>query len=322
MPIDIKIPITKEYILSKITQEQIFERYLGISPDVTRNYCNPLRHDPEPGCRFYYDDRGVLKFHDISQHWNWDCFNVVQHNGGGQQLNFIEALRKVADDFNISGVTNIIQQQIIKKAPVRLEILSVEWSKENLKFWNEVGILREDLYKYNVKPIKSFWINGIRYNVGRKENAYAYCFSGGKIKIYLPDRSFNRFYQNSSYLLQGFEQLPEQGEVLVWTKSYKDVISLSTFGIPAFAPQSENVLLREEDFINIYNRFDNIVCLYDHDWPGKKSLIKVKREYSSVVPLLFPKDLKKDWTDNYKEYGYQFMIDLIEDTKIKLNLAA
>ncbi|MEK6881668.1 MAG: hypothetical protein AABY22_18760 [Nanoarchaeota archaeon] len=53
--------ITKDYILSKITQEQIFERYLGI-PVVTDNLIHsPIRsNDNNPSFGFNYNNKGKL----------------------------------------------------------------------------------------------------------------------------------------------------------------------------------------------------------------------------------------------------------------------
>ncbi len=312
MPIDSKVSITKEYIFSKITQEQIFERYLGLYPDVTRTYANPLRKDIDPGCRFYYDSRNVLKFNDFGQHWNWDCFNVIQHK---ENCSFVEALQIVARDFNVDSITLTIQQELNFKRPVRIEIASVEWNKETLEYWKQYNIDKDTLRLFNVKPIKAYWLNGIRYNIGRKENAYAYCFTGGKIKIYLPDREYNRFYQNASYLMQGWEQLPEKGEAILITKSYKDVISLYTFGISAIAPLSENQFLDVNDYRIISDRFDSKFLLYDNDFPGRRNMVRILKKHEDLISLLFPIDMQKDWTDNLKKYGNQFMIDLLEDTK-------
>lgn len=317
MPIEVNVPLSKDYILSKVTQEQIMEKYLGIPVDLTRSYQNPLREDPYPGCRFYNDKFGNLKFHDFARGWNWDCFNVVQHLN---RCSFMEALKIIAADFNTNQVTVSLEaRQQFAKQDTKIEIQSEEWNRQNIKFWTDIGVDRDTLRKFNIKSIKAFWINGVRYNVGRQENAYAYCFSRGKIKVYLPDRDFARFYQNCSYLMQGWEQLPKEGgENLIITKSYKDVASLSAFGFDAIAPISEKVLIIEEDFKIIYNKYDNIFVLMDNDWTGKRATMKYITAYSSIIPLLFPADMKKDWSDNVKHYGTQFMIDLIEETKTKL----
>ena len=45
--------LNKTYILSRVTQEQIFEEYtkISISSALVRS---PLRPDKNPGCKFYY----------------------------------------------------------------------------------------------------------------------------------------------------------------------------------------------------------------------------------------------------------------------------
>ena len=49
-------------------------------------------------------------------------------------------------------------------------------------------------------------------------------------------------------MLQGAHQLPAEGELLVVTKSMKDVMCLYSLGITAIAPNSENLFLTESQF--------------------------------------------------------------------------
>lgn len=317
--LEIRQKITKEYILSKISQEEIFEKYLGIPVSTTNYYKNPLRGDTGEGCRFYYDNRNVLKFHDFSMGWNWDCFNVVEYNNGGVKLSFSEALRKIAEDFSVEA-REILQPSVaIKKKIVDIKIATVNWDNKNSKYWKEIFIDIDTLRHFCVKPLKAFWINNIKYVIQPNEPAYVYLFPHGKLKIYLPFREKGRrFYQNCSYLIQGLAQLPETGDHLVYTKSYKDVMSLFTFGITSVAPNSEVTFVNPEDYINLSNRFDNQFILYDNDYPGRKNTVKVIKKHSEITPLLFPKDMEKDWTDNLKKYKSQYMLDIIEHTKNEL----
>lgn len=45
-------------------------------------------------------------------------------------------------------------------------------------------------------------------------------------------------------MIQGSKMLPKSGEFVVVTKSLKDVMALYEFGIPAIAPNSENLFNR------------------------------------------------------------------------------
>lgn len=309
MGIDAREPITKDSVLAKVSQEEIFEKYFGFYPDTNKFYLNPLRTDDKrPGCRFYYDGRGVLKFNDFGRKTNWDCFNVVQLV---ESCNFAKALEIVATQFNIKRTITFTP---LNKRAIEIKVASVEWGVRNLEYWKQYHITQEWLEYFNVKPIKAFWLNEQRYNTAF-ENAYCYYFYNNKKKIYLPDREYARFYQNTSSLIQGLEQLPETGDVLVITKSYKDVISLRMFGIFAIAPASESVLISPELISELSTRFTSIYSLMDNDRAGKHMAWLLRKEFN-IPPLLFPKDMKKDWSDNLKHYGTQFILELKDSISI------
>ena len=78
--------LTKQNILDKISQVNIFATYLGLPAEVIQNcidtgelICNPLRIDEHPTAGFKYDNRGKLKFRDFSGYFWGDCFDVVAY---------------------------------------------------------------------------------------------------------------------------------------------------------------------------------------------------------------------------------------------------
>ncbi len=319
--IEVRSNITKEFIFERVSQEEIFERYMGIRPDLTITYVNPLRSDPSPGCRFYYNDKGVLRFNDFSQKWNIDCFALVMHI---ESCSFGQALKKIAEDFTIDKKEVRYDLPTPNNSAATIEYSSDIWKKKHIDFWKPIllyGDSNNDVIRvlehFKVKPIKAFWINNIRYNISNRENAFVYLI-GNKLKIYLPNRSYNRFYQNGGTLTQGWEQLPESGLFALITKSYKDVISLYTFDVPCIAPASENTFISNEQWDSFDSRFTNKFLLYDNDYPGKKNMVRRLKEHNSLIPLLFSKDYEKDWTDNLIKYGPQEMLDILETIKAEM----
>jgi len=85
--------------------------------------------------------------------------------------------------------------------------------------------------------------------------------------------------------LQGYDQLPEKGTLLIVTKSLKDVMLFYEFGIPAIAPASESVILSVEQHKELSQRFTKIVTLYDFDLTGVRSANKMRKEFN--LPALF-----------------------------------
>lgn len=324
--------IDRDFILNRITEEDIFHKYLGIYPNTEDYFTNPLRGDDNPDCKFYRDNtaRRALKFKDFAWGVNWDCFNVVQYIYA-DVTNFYDALRRVAKDFNLYGED--INKEIVEgfkikiqtaKKDTALKVQRREWYDFDLKLWGEICTdNKRALEFFNVAPLERAW-SGDReiYSFNRKDPGYVYWFGDYDYKLYWPLRKEGKFLQNKSNILQGWHQLPESGDNLVITKSYKDVICMRTFSIFAVAPMSESVLISSEQFEELNNRFFNIYSLMDRDRAGMRMAQLLRKTYG-IEPLLFPsdnalfrgKDEPKDFTDTRKDYGLQYLLELIDEVK-------
>lgn len=306
--------ITRDEILENIHEEDIFEKYLGIKPTLSWTYTNPLRTDKKAGCRFYYDSRGRLIFYDFSRRISYDCFNVVQ---SVYNCSFYNSIKIIARDFNLSDIKigNEFRRKRLfpnKKKKTIIKITSRNWEKKDFDWWNKYHI--DEVYdtkKYlkfmDVYPCKSIWVNDEYFRIKSGELCYAYYYGKDlngvdNIKLYFPLRTYNRFINNCPEVLQGHNKLPLTGDNLIITKSYKDVICLRLFKIYSVSPSSENVLLTEDQFIDLYNRFDNIYSLMDNDRIGMRMAWELRKRFE-ITPLLFPKDMKKDFSDNLEELG-------------------
>ena len=58
------------------------------------------------------------------------------------------------------------------------------------------------------------------------------------------------------------------GDILVITKSLKDVMCLYEYGITAIAPCSENEFLTDNQYERIKKKFKYIFLLWDNDFTG------------------------------------------------------
>lgn len=306
--------IDKKFILDRLSQEEILERYLGIEVTFTDKVCSPFREDLHPTCTFRRARSGAIMFKDWSGAFYGDCFEVVklQHN-----CSYWDACKIIARDFNlVEGIqvgTNFNRKPKTYEHKEKDEVttIQVKWkdfSDYDRSYWRDHGITPETLYLFRVAPIRYAWVNGIVcYSYRPTDPAYAYKF-GEKYKLYFPSRKDWRFLGNYKNL-QGYDQLPEEGEVLVVTKSLKDVMFLYELGIPAVAPPSESSILTPEQYGELSERFTYIVCLYDFDLTGLRSANRMRREYG--IPRVFltngrfgTKDYGgKDATDVAKRYG-------------------
>lgn len=326
--LEVSPKITKDFILSKYSQETLFEHYLGVT--VRKGlFCSPsvIRPDKTPTCSFYKDKRGNLKFKDFAGP-TFDCIGCVMYLFN---CSYYKALRIIANDFNLIVDKNVekhpakitysgIELEKTEKARIQVEIK--DFTEKELKWWAGFGIGLSTLKKFKVFSIKSIFLNG-NYFSSSTESSPVYGYYGGLNKggdelwrLYMPTKRNFRFLSNwSACIIQGSKQMPKSGDYIVITKSLKDVMSLYEFGIPAIAPNSENLFLSEAQFKKLKSKFKNIYLLYDRDLPGVKSANKIRKQFTDIQVLLMPKT--KDFTDYVKKYGTMKTFDLIEQWEEK-----
>ena len=68
----------------------------------------------------------------------------------------------------------------------------------------------------------------------------------------------------------------------------KDCMTLYSLGVAAIAPISENCFLSEAQYKRLKERFKHIVIFYDNDRPGLSAMIKVRKNFSDVIPIWIP----------------------------------
>lgn len=313
--------INKQSILKLISQEAIFEKYLGIQVDLDDLVRNPLRVDIDPTCTFKWIN-GKLYFRDWTESKAKDCFDIVKLI---YQCNFSQAIDIVAKDFGLfegkeyEPVKRPISYK--QREPVNLQIKRQPFTKYCTDYWASQGISERTLIKYSVVGLRAIWVRGNKvYDWSPKDLAFAYQFSDTLIKIYFPLRKKKgqiRFFNTDNTVLEGFSQLPATGELLIITKSYKDVMLFDEYNIPSVAPASESVTFNPLIVSILRSRFPIIYSLMDNDWPGRRAAIRLKQQYD-IPPIIFPVGEPKDLTDNYKKYGNLYLLDTITDMKSRL----
>jgi hypothetical protein len=274
--------VTKEVIFSRLSQEQIFERYFGVKVVLGTQYCSPLRTDKNPTGGFAYAKSGKLYFRDWTGHFFGDCIDFVRVM---YNISFQSALEKIAADFDIVNGTadaqpalKSLQPAPLKKEPAVIQIASQPFQNWDRYYWTRHGVSSNTLKFFNTKSVKAIWLNGNRiYTYRHKDPAIAYHLGPKEYKIYFPERpkSSNRFICNTT-IVQGWQQLPPKGELVVITKSMKDIIVLFQFGIRAVAWQGEGIVPDTPRVQELLNRFNSVVSLYDFDLTGIRTANKLR----------------------------------------------
>jgi len=305
--------ITKEDIIERVSQEEIYSFYIG-EPIVSGVKLNsPLREDNVPSFAIYYHKSKLdtLMYYDFATKESGDCISFVCRLFS---LNYKEAIFKIAYDFNLSNIEitserkKIIEsKRIVEKESVNIGIKKRKWLSHDKRFWSSFGITKKTLEKYNVVPVSHVFFNGDAYKA--EQYAYAYIeFKDSKVsyKIYQPFSKTFKWINNANYTVhQGYTQLPKTGELLIITKSLKDVMSIrDCMRIPSVGLQSESVMMKESVMNEYKNRFNKVICLFDNDAAG----ISLSKEFSEAygVPyILIPKFNERitDFSDMIKEIG-------------------
>lgn len=319
--LDLPSKITKELLLSKYSQETFFEHYLGI-PVKKGLFISPsiIRTDHKPTCAFYKNQKGILTYKDFAGP-TFDFIGCVKYIFN---CSYYKALRIIANDFNFiqTGEKNLpkipytgYKLNITDHAKIEVEIK--EFTAKELQWWESFGISKKTLDRFKVFSIKSIFLNG-NYFSSSAENSPIYGYYGGNNslgdelwRLYMPTKKTYRFLSNwHATMIQGAKQISKSGDFIVITKSLKDVMALYEFGIPAIAPNSENLFLTEAQYDKLQHRFKMIYLLYDRDLPGVKAANKIRKNFPNLKVLLMPNT--KDFTDYVKKYGILKTINLIE----------
>ncbi|HPX44800.1 MAG TPA: toprim domain-containing protein [Bacteroidales bacterium] len=317
----VQLPITKEFLLSKNSEETYMSYYLGM-PLSNKAFCSPLRKDHKPSCSLWKSKLGTLYFKDFATGQTLSFVNLVMVK---YNCTYSEALIKIAEDFGLTPEqTNL--QPIIQQIPTfktksqsKIQIEQKKFTKQELAWWKQFGITKEILDKFSIFSCKNVFLNNKIFITSTEKcpvYGYFYGIKNGieQWKIYIPLRTKFRWINNADKeTTQGYAQLPETGKYLVITKSLKDVALLYTFGIPAVAPSSETSFIKKELLEELKNRFQTIIVFFDNDRTGKAYMAKLRHKYPEFKYLIIPRQLKaKDISDFYKLYGRKLTKDLIK----------
>lgn len=316
--------ITKELILSRFSEEQLMEYYLHI-PVKKGLFRSPLRRDKQPTCSFYRNKSGTLIFKDFATGQHLNVFDVVQSIF---KCDYFESLRIIANDFGIvrdnalhknPGKINLNPIKIKDKEISKIQIEVQEFTDSELKWWGRYGISKDILKRFNVYSCKHVFLNDQLFAESQQHcpifGYYGKKYQGLELwRCYFPKRTSFRFITNwPSKKIQGYDQLPKKGKLLVITKSMKDSMCLYSCGITACAPNSENLFIPDKVLEDLKNRFENIVVLYDNDRPGLYNMAKIRKEHPELTYVFIPKRYgSKDISDFYKDHGRKETLNLIK----------
>lgn len=308
-------PITLDYILSKVTEYDIYARYLG-QFKVGFIYNSPLRKDKNPSFGIFRSRKtGKLLFKD---HGNGECGDVIKfvelYTG---ITNYNDLLNQIVKDMRITNKTVLKStKELDKSDETVIGVVRQDWTEVDKQYWSQFGISLKTLKKYNVSSIKYYLCDGVVKGVYKDSSPmYAYKVYD-RFKIYRPLADKYTKWRNNltEYDIQGFEQLPSKGELLIITKSLKDVMCLYEMGYNAISPSSESTFIPNDVLQNILKRFKRVLLCFDRDIPGCKNMRKISLKTGLKCMLVHRKFKAKDISDAVQINGFETIKNWLKET--------
>jgi hypothetical protein len=297
--------------------------YTGLDVSSKKLMLSPFRVDNHFTVSFYKSKSDILYLHDFATNEHINCFQAVMKKFG---VNFYEALDIIAKDFGLIEGNNDLKVRPLNIQPLketessRIQVQIKNYSNKELEWWKQFGISVKTLKKFHVFSIEHVFLNGeLKFTSSEQCPIYGYYFGKDKNgiekwKIYFPLKTEYRFLNNlSKKVLQGYHQLPKTGELLVITKSMKDLMAMYEFGISAVSPNSETLFVDDKKLEEFKQRFKHILVIYDQDRPGKHNMWLIRKQHPELNYYFLPWYLSKDFTDSIKMVGVENMKDYVNE---------
>ena len=307
-----KEPLTIEYILSKVSEYDIYASYIGqFKPGLIYN--SPFRKDTNPSFGVFLSKRtGKLLFKDHGSGVCGDVIKFVREYTGISNYN--EVLQEIVKRLKITNKTVLKSTKPIESKETIIGIVRQAFTKIDEQYWGSYHISMPTLEKYNVHSIKYYLCNGIVKGIYKDENPmYAYKVYNN-FKIYRPlGDKFTKWRNNlTEFDVQGYAQLPKKGNLLIITKSLKDVMVLHEMGYNAVSPSSESTFIPDVVLNDLKKRFKHILLCFDRDIAGVSNMRKVSLK-TGLNGFLVHKSFKaKDISDAVKTNGFESVHDWLK----------
>jgi len=304
-------------ILKYVSDYDIYRAYIP-KVEVGSVISSPLRRDTHPSFSIFYSKRANrLLFHDFKEGITGDVFSFLKLKFPG--LTFSQILQDIVwtfalDDkfvcnYKIAGHKKFDKALTTASSFKELEIKRIRvktrnWEDYDELFWSSYGISRHTLNFFNVSPVEYIFIENLTKSTESilKADRYSYGYYENKdyisFKIYQPYSKDLKFLgSHDSTVHSGYNQLPGVGDILIITKSLKDVMAIhENSQLPTVSIQSESILMKDKVMHEYKSRFKQVITLFDNDSTGIK-LSKLYFDNFGTKSIMIPTHSKYPITD-------------------------
>ena len=257
-------------LLDKLSDYDIYSYYLGsFKPGKLIN--SPLRPDDKiPSFAIFPSKTGDLLFKD---HGTGEAGNALKfiklYKGIDTREELERELLRIVRKMNpMGGEAKAKSIKTVGLGLTDIGIVRQPFTEVDKQYWKQFHISIDTLKKFNVFSIKYFLCNRVVRGTYKEDSPmYAYKVYD-RFKIYRPLASkYTKWRTNlTNRHVQGLAELPKEGgNLLIITKSLKDVMCLHEMGFNAIAASSETTFIPEDILQSLRSKWKHIVILYDRD---------------------------------------------------------
>jgi DNA primase len=329
---DIKVRLTPQAILQKISEYDIFRFYM---PDkswkINQATLSPFRQESNPSF-IIGNKRGFLSFIDFGDtSKRGDCFTFVKMLFNLSTID--DVLRMIDKDFGLGflpGTSTERYKSIQKeyKQPEDLgkrysliQVVTRRFTQEELDYWNQYYQSLDDLRANNVYSIKKLYLNRKLFPLKETDLRFGYLYDG-HWKIYRPfgDKK-SKWVPNNVPItaMDGKEDITNCSVAFI-NKSKKDYMVMKKVFPCCCAVQNEGVACFSDGNVEYLKaNSDRQILSFDADEVGVKNSQMITKlfdfEYANV-PRKYLSEGIKDWADLAKEHGIQVIENYLKQKQL------
>lgn len=328
---DRKTLLTREAILKKITEYDIFRFYM---PDkswkLNHVTYSPFRRENNPSF-IIGNKHGIISFFDFSDsNKRGDCFEFVKQLNNLSSLD--DVLKTIDRDFGL-GIANgtytesykeIVSQYKQPEESKRYSLIQVvtrKFTSEELAYWNGYHQSADDLRENNIYSIKKLYFNRQLFYLKDDELRFGY-FYDGHWKIYRPYAEKKHKWVPNNVLItatDGFQNIVNCDTALI-TKSKKDYMVMKKIFPCSCAVQNEGIgCFSNENVEYLKANSDRQILSFDSDETGVNNSQQITKlfDFDYInVPRKYLSEGIKDWADLAKAHGLGTIENYLKEKQI------
>ena len=311
----------KSYILSNISQEEIFAYYLKVSIEELniaisnkKKIINNIRYEDNPSLSFIYRGKKLLCKDWGNNNYSGDCFHIASKRlkkNINDKKEFIEVMYHIINNIihnKIELVDNIVDYDIsdVKtkdlKSVLKVSFEIKDYYNSDLRIFSNWGLRYDTLINNKVYCVsRLFFRNKLVYYYRFSDPCYAYYLGIDPVsktelyEFYFPNREDKkRHWTNNIFTIKYLNEIKDGGTALIICKSRKDclllrqILSLLNMDIYIKVTQlhSESTIIDKHIAEYINSKFERVFIFSDFDKAGRLCAYTHKKLYGYMSLFL------------------------------------